>query len=132
MLSKNEIGKHGESVACKFLKKEGYKILARNKHESHQEIDIIASNRDYIAFVEVKTRSVDDDLFNPYGTPASAVTPSKQERLISAARSYLRENPTNKQPRMDVVEVYLKKGTKDVLKINHFENAYHAQLYIIN
>ena len=126
MISKSEIGKHGEDIACKFLKKEGYKIVARNKHESHNEIDIIASNKEYIVFVEVKTRSVEDDLFNPYGTPASAVTASKQEKLIAAARSYLRGNPTNKQPRMDVVEVYLKKGTKSVLKINHFENAYHA------
>ena len=126
MLSKSEIGSHGESIACKFLKKEGYKILGRNKHESHKEIDIIASNKDYIAFVEVKTRSVEDDLFNPYGTPASAVTVSKREKLIFAARSYLRANPTEKQPRMDVIEVYLKKGTKKVLKINHFENAYHA------
>ena len=126
MLSKSEIGSHGESIACKFLKKEGYKILERNKHESHKEIDIIASNKDYIAFVEVKTRSVDEDLFNPYGTPASAVTFSKREKLIFAARSYLRSNPTDKQPRMDVIEVYLKKGTQKVLKINHFENAYHA------
>ena len=126
MLSRGEIGKLGEDVACKFLKKEGYRIVARNKHESHKEIDIIASNKEYIVFVEVKTRSVEDDLFNPYGTPASAVTFSKQSKLISAARSYLRENQTDKQPRMDVVEVYLKKGTKNVLKVNHFENAYHA------
>ena len=126
MLSKSEIGSHGESIACKFLKKEGYKILERNKHESHKEIDIIASNKDYIAFVEVKTRSVDEDLFNPYGTPASAVTFSKRERLIFAARSYLRANPTDKQPRMDVIEVYLKKGSYEVLEINHFLGAYHA------
>ena len=126
MLSKGEIGRYGEDIACKFLKKEGYRIAARNKHESHKEIDIIALNKEYIVFVEVKTRSVDDDLFNPYGTPASAVTASKQEKLIAAARSYLRANPTNKQPRMDVVEVYLKKGTKNVLKVNHFESAYHA------
>ena len=126
MLSKSEVGKLGEDIACNFLKKEGYKILERNKHESHKEIDIIASNKEYIVFVEVKTRSVEDDLFNPYGTPASAVTYSKQEKLIFAARSYLRSNSTEKQPRMDVIEVYLKKGTKTVLKINHFENAYHA------
>ena len=126
MLSKGEIGRHGENIVCKFLKKEGYKIIERNKHESHKEIDIIASNKDYLVFVEVKTRSVNEDLFNPYGTPASAVTFSKREKLIFAARSYLRSNPTDKQPRMDVVEVYLKKGTKKVLKINHFENAYHA------
>ena len=126
IISKAEIGKLGEKVACSFLKKEGYKIIEKNKHESHKEIDIIVSDKEYIVFVEVKTRSVDDDLFNSYGIPSSAITYTKQENLIFAARSYLRSNPTDKQPRMDVVEVYLKKGTRKVLKINHFENAYHA------
>ena len=126
MLSRKDIGVLGESIACRFLKKAGYKIIERNKHESHKEIDIIATNNDYIVFVEVKTRSVDEDLYNPYGSPASAVTFSKQEKLISAARSYLRNNPTDKQPRMDVIEVYLKKGSQKILEVNHFTNAFYA------
>ena len=128
MAIKLDIGRYGEEEARKFLKKAGYKIVASNKRESHKEIDIIATDKEYIAFVEVKTRSVEDDLYNPYGTPASAVTKRKQNNLISAARAYLRENPTDKQPRMDVVEVWLVRDemtekTK-VVKINHIKAAY--------
>ena len=107
--TKHETGVFGELSAIKYLKNNGYKIIANNKHEAHKEIDIIAENKEYIAFVEVKTRSVGDDLYSPYGTPASAVTRKKQLNLITAARSYLRNNPTNKIPRMDVIEVYVKK-----------------------
>ena len=126
MLSRNDIGKYGEKEAAKFLRSKGYKILASNKHESHKEIDIIASDKEHIAFVEVKTRSVDYDMYSPYGPPSAAVTKKKQTNLIMAARNYLSNNPTNKIPRMDVIEVYVKKGTNKVLKINHFTNAYHA------
>ena len=124
--SKKETGIFGEKAACDYLKKHGYKILECNKRESHKEIDIIATDKDYIAFVEVKTRSVDDDLYSRYGTPASAVNAAKRSNLIAAARLYLRNNPTKKQPRMDVIEVYIKKGTVKILQINHFTNAYQA------
>ena len=126
LFSRSDIGEYGELIACRFLRRNGYKIIARNHRESHKEIDIIATNKDFIAFVEVKARSVDDDMYNSYGTPASAVNRIKQENLIAAARSFLRSNPLNKQPRMDVVEVYIKKGTRKILKVNHFEGAYHA------
>ena len=126
LFSKSDIGNYGENIACNFLKKKGFKIIARNHREAHKEIDIIATNKEFIAFVEVKTRSVDDDLYNAYGTPASAVNSTKKANLIDGARSYLKNNPTDKQPRMDVVEVYLKKGSNTVLEVNHFEGAYHA------
>jgi len=126
MSIKLDIGRYGEEQAKKYLKKNGYKIIASNKRESYKEIDIIANDKEYIAFVEVKTRSVNDDLYNPYGSPATAVNKKKQANLIYAARAYLRENPTYKQPRMDVIEVYLKKGTYEVLEINHIRNAYYA------
>ena len=126
LFSKKQVGDFGELEACKYLKKNGYKIVSCNERQSHKEIDIIATDKKYITFVEVKTRSVYDDLYSAYGTPASAVTFSKRANLISAARSYLKSNPTDKQPRMDVIEVYLKKGTKEVLKINHFIDAYQA------
>ena len=126
LFSKAYIGQYGEKVACRFLRRKGYKIVAKNHREAHKEIDIIAKNKDYITFVEVKTRSVDDDFYNAYGTPASAVNSAKRSNLITGARAYLRSNPSNKQPRMDVIEVYLKKGSKKVLRVNHFEGAYHA------
>jgi len=124
--NKNGVGRAGEYIACKHLRKKGYKILEKNKRESHKETDIIATNQEYIVFVEVKTRSVDDDLYSNYGTPASAVDKRKQANLIFAARSYLASHHTNKQPRIDVIEVYLSKKTGKLLEINHIENAYFA------
>ena len=124
--NKADKGRIGEELACKYLRKKGYKILENNKRESHKEIDIIAANKEYIVFVEVKTRSVGNDLYNQYGSPASAVTKKKQSNLIYAANAYLSTNFTNKQPRMDVIEVYLDKLSGELLKINHIENAYFA------
>lgn len=123
-----DIGRLGEDAAAKFLKKQKFRILERNVHISHNEIDIIAFSRKakIIAFVEVKARSVDEDLYSFFGTPASAVTKEKQVRTATAAKSYLRQNPKyfNFQPRFDVVEIYLNRSDMRILKINHIENAF--------
>lgn len=124
-MSTTDIGRLGETIAARFLKQNGYKILAKNQRQSHNEIDIIASDKEWILFVEVKTRSVSADLYSPYGRPACAVDARKQARTIQAARSYLMQNPsTGLQPRMDVIEVYLDKKTQKVLKVHHIPNAF--------
>ena len=127
-MTTKDIGALGENIAIKYLRKNKYKILDRNLHISHNELDIIALHKKsgIIAFVEVKTRSVDIDLFSPFGTPGSAVTKQKQQRTIQAAKGYLNLNPKfNKyQPRLDVIEIYLSKQNKSLLKINHIENAF--------
>ena len=129
-MTTTEIGAVGEKIAAKFLKRNGYKILAKNSRHSHNEIDIIATARSFLVFVEVKTRSVNEnDIYSPYGTPADAVTPSKQRRTVAAAQDYIFENPsrhTKKQPRMDVIEVYLSKETQKMIKINHIKDAFGA------
>ena len=127
-MTTKEIGDLGEGLAVKFLKKNHYKVLNRNLHFSHNELDIVAFHRKtkMIVFVEVKTRRVDNDLYSPYGTPSSAVTRQKQLRTIQAAKGFLRENlKFNKyQPRFDVIEVYLSKADQSLLSINHIENAF--------
>ena len=123
-----DIGRLGEDRAARFLKKNKFKIIERNLHVSHNEIDIIAISKKQriIAFVEVKARTVDKDLYSPFGTPASAVTKEKQRRTIEAARRYLRSNEKyfDFQPRFDVLEIYLDREDMKVLKINHIENAF--------
>ncbi len=125
----NDVGSLGESIAAKFLKKSKYKILERNIHLSHNEIDIIALNKKegIIVFAEVKARSL-SKAFNslPFGSPAAAVTKSKQARTIAAARAYLSANIKlcKYQPRFDVIEVLVSKESKKLLKINHIENAF--------
>ena len=122
-MTTKEIGDIGERAAARFLKRSGYKIKGRNKHLSHNEIDIIAEDKSYIVFVEVKTRTINQSK-DKYTSPASAVTHAKQSRLISAAYDYLRQKPSKKQPRMDVIEVWLDKETQKVIDINHIYNAY--------
>ena len=124
----NDVGRFGEKQAALFLKKRGYKIVDRNIHMSHNEIDIIAKSKEFLLFVEVKTRSVGKDLYSEYGTPAEAVTLQKQKRIITAARDYLYFNSKKHghlQPRFDVIEVYLDKESGKTLKINHFEDAFY-------
>ena len=125
-MSARDIGAYGESLAADFLKKKGFRILERNRHESHNETDIIAANKEFIVFAEVKTRNViprDDGI---YGSAAAAVTYAKQTRLLAAAMQYLRTHPkyATYQPRLDVVEVYLDKQSGNLLQINHIENAF--------
>jgi len=118
-----EIGKMGEKAAAKYLKKNRYKILKKNLHISHNEIDIIAEDKKFIVFVEVKSRSAlnESDI-----SPASAVTKSKQQRLITAARIFLSKYKKERQPRFDVIEVFIHKETKKIIKINHITNAFNA------
>lgn len=127
-MTTKEIGDLGEKIAVRFLKKNRYKILSRNLHFSHNELDIIALHKKskMIIFIEVKTRSVDRDLYSPFGPPSSAVTKQKQLRTLQAAKGFLRENPkfNQYQPRFDVIEVYLSKENKELLNLNQIENAF--------
>ena len=123
MKNTTEIGRYGENIAADYLKTQKYKIVAKNFHSSHNEIDIIAEDKKYIVFVEVKTRTVVPNSHFEYETPASAVTYTKQKRVLAAAQSYLNSHPTHKAPRLDVIEVYLA-TSGEVLKINHMEDAF--------
>lgn len=106
-LNTTEIGRFGEDAAAKHLRKNGYRILERNFRASHNEIDIIAENKDTLVFVEVKTRHGSD-----FASPIEAVTPAKQKRTIAAARAYLYKNGCSKQIRFDVIEVYLERAPR--------------------
>jgi putative endonuclease len=96
-------GRLGEKAACVFLRKSGYKVLVRNYPSRWGEIDIVCRHQNTLVFVEVKTRGE-----NSWGTPAAAVTRSKQRRLILTAHAYLKElEDKDIRCRFDVVEVYL-------------------------
>ena len=120
-------GTFGEDEACRFLEKNGYKIVCRNFRHSHYEIDVIAEDKESIVFVEVKTRTVDEDGYNRYGRPSRAVDGAKQKRLLNAAYAYQRAHPSRKRPRLDVIEVYLHRRDDDkfeVKKLHHIRNAF--------
>ena len=117
---KRKIGNLGEKIAAKFLKKSGYKILERNFVADGNEIDIIASKGELIAFVEVKSRSFKE---NVQLSPAAAVTPEKQRKIIKTAKYYAAYNAREKILRLDVIEVII--DGKRAKEINHIENAFN-------
>ncbi len=115
-------GAIGEAIAARFLREKKYTILAANYRCRFGEVDIIAANRSYIAFVEVKTRRA-DALYSP----REAVTVAKRRRLLQTAAMYLQYNPTDLQPRFDVVEVVTANNdAMHVEEINHIMGAYEA------
>ncbi|HIY52660.1 MAG TPA: YraN family protein [Candidatus Agathobaculum merdavium] len=112
-------GAWGEQAARVYLERKGYRTVETNFRTRFGEIDIIAAQGKYIVFVEVKTRKSDR-----FAAAREFVTPAKQQRIIAAASLWLRQHPTEKQPRFDVIEVYGKEGTAAVPRINHLENAF--------
>ncbi len=129
---KQIIGKMGEMLAADFLKKEGYTIVEQNKRLGKNEIDIITEDKDFIVFVEVKTRTTLYPEWGEFGVPSRAVDSEKRKNTVKAARDYLYTHYTEKQPRIDVIEVYLLEQKNPMLtpkpiKINHIRNAFDAR-----
>ncbi|MDE6189903.1 MAG: YraN family protein [Clostridia bacterium] len=112
-MNTKEAGIEGENTAVKYLKKSGYKILERNFSVKTGEIDIIAQDKNYIVFVEVKAR---ESL--KFGSPIESVTRQKVRSIVRTAQCYLRrKNMNNAYCRFDVIEVL--RG-----EVNHVKNAF--------
>lgn len=126
-LHKAEIGRLGEDVAEEFFLSKGYSVIARNLHLSHLEVDLIVEDSEFLVFVEVKARTCAYPGSSRYGRPAAAVNAKKRARIAAAAEEYLRLHPTEKQPRIDVLEVYVNRDNPDAIpKVLHIRNAFGA------
>ena len=112
------LGAWGENQAAGYLRKQGMKILERNFRTPVGEIDIIARNKSFLVFVEVKTRRS-----TAYGTPQEAVGQRKQRQIIRTAHWYLQKNKCGKlQPRFDVVAILCQ--SDGTALITHLPNAF--------
>lgn len=97
-------GARGETLACRYLKRNGYKVLYRNfRGRSGGEIDVVCRDNDTLVFIEVKTRGRED-----FGRPVEAVDRGKRKRISRGALAWLRmlDNP-DILFRFDVVEVIM-------------------------
>lgn len=116
----NLAGAWGEALAAAYLRKKSYEILASGYRSRFGEIDLIAKKRKFLVFVEVKLRKSDS-----FAQAMEFVDSAKQNRLRMTASMYLAENPTDLQPRFDVIEIYAPQGV-DTPKpeIRHMEDAF--------
>lgn len=117
--NRRALGTWGEEVATAFFKKKGYAILERNYRAPVGEIDLICKRGHLILFVEVKVRGS-----TRFGGPEDAITPSKQARIIRAARWYIMENSLEDfEYRFDCVLI---RGDRAGYEMEHIESAFEA------
>lgn len=120
MTTHNDLGRKGEMLAEDYLRKKGFEIVDRNWTHKRIEIDIIATNQEFIVFIEVKTRSTQG-----WGMPEEAVSDKKIRRIVEAADFYLNEKNINKPARFDIISIILNDNKTDIL---HIEDAFMAPL----
>ena len=121
-MTKSETGRLGEESVCAYLTERGYTIAVRNYRIKGGEIDIIAENGDFIAFVEVKARKPDSMV-----SGFEAVNKRKRGLIIKTASDYCCKHPSVLQPRFDIAEVTIDSGR--VLSIDYIPNAYDTSGY---
>ncbi|MBE6787690.1 MAG: YraN family protein [Ruminococcaceae bacterium] len=114
-------GAEGERKVANFLQKRGYQIVKRNFVSKYGEIDIIAETKEYVVFVEVKTRKE-----NSLVSGVEAIDAFKQRRITLTANDYIAKTECEKQPRFDIAEVtvFEKADGSIGFKLNYIENVW--------
>jgi putative endonuclease len=120
LLVPKPLGRRGEDVAARYLRRLGYVIVARGHRDNIGELDLVAVDGRTVVFIEVKTRTSHDA-----GHPADAVDEAKQKRLTRLALSYLKRHDLLEcATRFDVVAVTWPPRGKPT--IEHFKSAFEA------
>ena len=116
-MQKNIFGKKGEIIAANYLKKQKYKILQMNYKNQIGEIDIVAKDKDYLVFIEVKTR-----ISKAFGDPLEAIDEEKQFKIRNVATMYLMKHKLiDKVPiRFDAIAIL---GDEEY-EIRHIKDAF--------
>ncbi len=121
MAESHSLGRKGELLAADYLVKEGYRIRHNNWRSGKKELDIVAENKDFIIFVEVKTRT---DNF-PALLAADLVSKEKQRSILFAAESYIRLFGITKESRFDVISI---RSDGKSMEIEHIPGAFYPTL----
>ena len=113
----NEIGKIGEEIALKFIKKQGYEVLEQNWRYKKFEIDLIAKDGETLVVIEVKTRKSD-----ALGAPDVFVDKKKQRFLIKAINEYTHQKQLENEIRFDIISVLYDNNQE---KVEHIKEAFY-------
>jgi putative endonuclease len=115
--ARQALGKVGEAIAARWLRRRGWRIVAERFRSGHRDLDLIVEREGTVAFVEVKTRRT-----AAFGDPIEAVSWRKRRELIRSAMVWAdRFGPPGATYRFDVVGVVV--IGRDA-RIRHVENAF--------
>jgi putative endonuclease len=118
--TRRALGRRGEELAANHLAARGARILARNIHLRHAEIDLVALEGDVLCIVEVRTRNG-----CAFGSAAESVDARKRARLVRAASDLLSrgELPPHRSVRFDVIAI---DTSFDPPAIRHLRDAFQV------
>lgn len=105
MARHNNTGNQGEVMAVDYFMQKGYEILHRNWRSRHWEVDIIASRKGMLHFIEVKTRTS-----LKFGYPEESVDKKKIRDMINASAEFLFQNPQWQRIQFDILSILIKKN----------------------
>lgn len=116
-----ELGRLGEGLALKKIRRLGYKKIVCNYRCTLGEIDIIAKDGDTLVFIEIKTRKG-----RSIGYAKEAVDARKRRQLSKVALAYMKSNDCcETKARFDVVAVSIDKNKHEIEVVkNAFDLAY--------
>lgn len=118
MFLPHELGKRGEDLAAAYLEEKGLRILDRNWRSGRTEIDIIATDDDFLVICEVKSRSTSD-----FGEPEEFISRVKMEDLARAGAVYQEKKGIDLEFRFDIISIIF--SGNDLKEIRHLEDAFH-------
>ena len=113
------LGKKGEDVALEYLLRRGMKLLERNWHRGHKELDLVMEDGDFIRIVEVRSRNWPSEI-----EPLESINSAKRKKVIAAARGYVGENKKlsgGKEVVFDVVSILF---NGEAFKIEYIQDAF--------
>lgn len=111
------LGRYGENLASRFLKKKGYKVLRKNWRYGHSELDLIAFDAEVLVFVEVRLRQKDALVKG-----IESISRKKKFALKRACFAYLKKFASNTPIyRFDVIDIE-HDSQENTDTIFHFEN----------
>ncbi|MEM6330414.1 MAG: YraN family protein [Planctomycetota bacterium] len=114
------LGKRGEHAAARYLRRRGYRVVARGRRGRLGELDLVAVwRKQTVVFVEVKTRRN-----RRAGSPAEAVSAEQRQRILRGGLEFLKRHDLLDYPsRFDVIAIVWPPGARRPESIEHFENA---------
>ncbi len=117
MDKRHVLGKRGEEIAARYLRRQGYCLVARNYRDRRAEIDLVCKKGNWIVFVEVKTRST-----HSFGYPEESLEPSQTARITEAAAAYAETHWPGALVRFDIIAITWKGAS---WSLSHFEDAFY-------
>jgi putative endonuclease len=121
-LSTLRSGTNAEEAAYRFLREQGYRMVARNYRRQFGEIDLIGWDGEFLAFIEVKYRSG-----SSRGLPVEAVHQKKQRQICRLAREYrIRHKLHDINFRFDIVSI---RGNLACPSVELIKGAFHDSIH---